>query len=84
MKEITILNRVVSWGTTYLTYEADQRHAEILIAQLGEQCNSVVTPGTKEIEDIQDYYLDNQESSLYRMCAARANFMSQDRPELQY
>ena len=37
MKEITILNRVLRWTPRGLEYEADPRHAEILISELGLQ-----------------------------------------------
>ena len=49
-KQIKILNRVVTWdGSKGLIYEADPRHVEILIKQLGlEQSKTVTTPGTKE------------------------------------
>ena len=34
-KAIRILNRVVTWTTEGIEYEADQRHAEIIIEHLG-------------------------------------------------
>ncbi len=48
-QEIRILNRVVTWGTQGICYEADQRHAEILVRELGlHDAKSVSTPGTRE------------------------------------
>ena len=52
MKAIRILNRVITWTEEGITYEADQRHAEIIIRNMRlEQDNakSVVTPGEKEM-----------------------------------
>ena len=47
--EIRVLNRVLSWTSAGLTYEADQRHAEILINELGVRgCKSVTTPGARD------------------------------------
>jgi hypothetical protein len=48
-KAIRILNRVVTWDEHGIKYEADQRHAEIIVRRLGltEMSNSVVTPGVK-------------------------------------
>ena len=47
-KAITILNRCVEWTSHGLLYEADPRHAEILIRELGlENTKPVVTPGVK-------------------------------------
>ena len=48
-KSIRILNRIVTWSETGITYEPDQRHVEIMIRALGlERAKSVVTPGIKE------------------------------------
>ena len=47
-REITILNRIVSWdGTKGFVYEADLRHAEIVLEQLKlKGAKEVTTPGT--------------------------------------
>ena len=37
VKEMRILNRVVKWTRNGITYEADPRHAEIIIRELGLQ-----------------------------------------------
>ena len=34
-KSIRILNRVVDWGEEGIRYEADQRHAEIIVREMG-------------------------------------------------
>ena len=36
-KSMRILNRVVEWSEEGIRYEADQRHAEIIVKHLGEQ-----------------------------------------------
>ena len=48
-KSIRIPNRVVQWDREGILYEADQRHAGIIIAKLGLKggSRSVNTPGTK-------------------------------------
>ena len=67
-----------------MIFEADTRHGEIIINTLLEaNCNSVVTPGTDDSIDEETTYLDKQQASLYRARAARANFLSQDRPDIQ-
>ena len=42
-----VLNRFVHWTEEGIEYEADQRHAEIIIQELGlkEESKSVNTPG---------------------------------------
>ena len=49
-QEVKLLNRVVSWdGTRGLVYEADPRHAEIVIEQLKlQEAKEVTAPGTRE------------------------------------
>ena len=44
-RELRILNRVVRWGDEGLSYEADPRHAELLLAGLLGDAKPVTTPG---------------------------------------
>ena len=46
LKEMRILNRVVTLTESGLTYEADPRHAELLVRNMAVS-NSVGTPGVK-------------------------------------
>ena len=49
VQEIRFLNRVLAWQPEGLTWEADPRHAEMVIKQLGvDSSRSAATPGTKE------------------------------------
>ena len=88
-KEISLLNRAVSWNDQGITYEADQRHPEILLKLLNyENVKGVATPGQneieKEFEEGDDDPLPPAEASLYRASAARCNFLGLDRPDIQY
>ena len=48
-QEVRILNRIVRWTKSGIDYEPDQRHAEMVIRDLGlEQAKAVTSPGTKE------------------------------------
>ena len=48
-KQIRVLNRVIAWGEDGITYEADQRHAELIIGELGlDNAKAVATPGSRE------------------------------------
>ncbi len=48
-QQVRILNRVIEWGTTGITYEADQRHAEIIVKELNlEGGKATATPGTRD------------------------------------
>ena len=87
-KEITVLNRVLRCCDNGLEYEADPRQRERLFEnlQLDDSCNGVATPGLKplpaqiEAEEI----LPPLEQTEYRAMAARANYVSADRVDLQY
>ena len=60
-KEIRILNRILrveKWG---LAFEADPRHAELLIKALGESPNSSATHGQKESDPNIDAKLNEED-----------------------
>ncbi len=136
-RQVRILNRVVSWSEEGLQYEADQRHAEIMVEQLGlEKAKPLATPGTREdagragpltvdvksrtiteYDHVNDRFINfierdggegdqrmeieeavwpekdgragdallaPAEAKLFRGLAARLNYLSADRPDLQY
>jgi len=89
-REIQVLNRTLGWGKSGITYEADQRHAEIIIQELCLKTgNAVVTPSVPEASDEANKRLNSPELTLsdstrYRALAARINYLSLDRPDLQY
>ena len=72
-----ILNRVVEWTSEGLRYEADQRHAELILKDMGFKDNSksVTTPGGKKLEDSSKRKLDKNEALQYRANVARANYL---------
>jgi hypothetical protein len=86
-KAIRILNRIVQWDDQGISYEADQRHAEIIITHQGldSESKAVVTPGEKDlhIEEDDDQELEGGEATNYRAMTARGIYMSQDRTDIQ-
>ena len=87
-QEARILNRIVRWAPQGWEYEADQRHAELIIQAMGmEKGKAVSTPGDEEptwkLED-NEKDLGPKETTLYRMVAARANYLAADRADIQY
>ena len=76
---------MIEWKEDGIHYEADQRHAEIIIGQmnLGDESRSVNTPGQK-VADLEDEELTPEESRMYRGMVARANYLGQDRSDIQY
>ena len=85
-KSMKILNRVLTWTDEGLEFEADQRHAEIVVQMLGlGGCREVSTPGAKEeATDGDQEPVEGEEATLFRAAAARINYLAQDRPELLY
>ena len=86
-KSIRILNRCLEWRHDGLYYEADPRHAEIIVDQMNVANNpSVVTPGIKSspLPEEEDVALKPEYATKFRRVVARANFLSQDRMDIQY
>ena len=85
LKQARVLNRIITWTTNGIEYEADPRHAEILMRDLEIFAkDSVVTPGVKRrAEDIESNQpLPDEQHTQYRCLAARANYLSLDRPDI--
>ena len=88
--EIQILNRTLRWTKEGITYEADQRHAEIVIKEMNmKRANAVSTPTVPEPSEEANSRLSSPdmtkgEASRFRGLVARVNYLSLDRPDLQF
>ncbi len=69
-----------------LEYEADQRHAEILMRDMGidESSKGVVTPGVSIAQGGQTGEILVGGESLFRAVAARGKYLGQDRMDMQF
>ena len=89
-REIQVLNRTLRWTPGGITYEADQRHAEIIVDELNmRNAKAVSTPIVSDTSDEANARLcspdlTREEAARYRGLAARINYLSLDRPDLQY
>ena len=85
-KVADVLNRVVEWKQDELWYEADPRHVEKMLSDMGmSDCNAGTLPGAKrQSEGEADEELDATTAWRYRSVVARANFLAQDRPDIRY
>ena len=87
-KEVRVLNRFIRYTEHGWEYEADQRHAEVIIQDLDmKSANPVASAGEDENaykveENLVE--LTSHDSSRYRQLAARANYLAPDRPDIQY
>ena len=69
-----------------LRYEADPRHVELVVQQLGLQDAKVITtPGTREEGTTKEDHaevLNEKEAAKYRAVIARCNYLALDRPDV--
>ena len=88
--EIQILNRTLRWTKEGITYEADQRHAEIVIKEMNmKKANAVSTPTVPEPSEeansrSSSLDMTKDEASRFEGLVARVNYLSLDRPYLQF
>ena len=85
------LGKVLTWEEHGVRYEADPRHAELVVKALGlADAKPAVTPGVSGQCDVRDEEDDSnpklfgEEATAYRAVTARLNFLAQDRTDLQY
>ena len=66
--------------------EADPRHVEILVSQMGlnNESKAVSTPGVMMTDEDDGKELDAENRACYRSWTMRASYLSQDRCELQF
>ena len=86
--ETRILNRIVRWTNSGWEYEADQRHADLIMEGMSmKTAKSVKTPGegspTWKLEEEEEALVGSQ-ATRYRMIAARANYLATDRVDIQF
>jgi hypothetical protein len=96
LKEIRVLNRILRWTPAGISYEADPRHAELLVRDMPAAGPAVRTPGVKagrptgasvpekEEEENKEEFLGEEETRQFRSGAARANYLAMDRPDLAF
>jgi len=86
-KEVRILNRVVRWKPEMIEYEGDEKHVATVLNELGfdEHTKGLDAPLAKDHEPPEgDEELDETMARSYRRLAATVNYISLDRPDLQF
>ena len=98
-KEVRVLNKVIRYTDEGLELEADPRHAELVVRDLGlEDAKTCKTPGVKaetrrtvkksgeeDQEDAEDEQaMAPRDATQYRAVVARLNYMAADRPDIQF
>ncbi len=50
------MNRVIRWTSSGIEYEADPRHQEIIVSELGlKEAKGIATPGMKNLPKEDDF-----------------------------
>ena len=85
-KGVGIFNGIVTWTADGIRYETDQRHAEIIICQVGlnDGSSSLSTPGVKDNQDGSERKVGNKEATQCTGLVARANYLCQDRSDIRF
>ena len=87
-EEGKVLNRIVRWKDDGWELEADPRHSELIREQLGvKKSGGITTAGPPQEESATEEnkeLLTGKDITLFRGVAARCNYLSLDRPDLQY
>ena len=78
------MNRLVTWTDKGIEMEADPRHVDLLLQEVGCEGSKVTTPLIKERveEALTSEELDEETSAMYRSASMRLAYLSQDRPDL--
>lgn len=82
-----VLNRILEWDEHGIHYEADPRHAELAIAACGKlPARFCSTPGVLIVPGAggADPVLFAADSFAFRSTAMRGQYLSLDRPEIQF
>ena len=84
-KELTILNRIVRWEGGEVSFEADPKHVEKMLEDMRlVDCKPNLVPGSREGRGEKSTALEKDRIGTYRSVVARANYLSQDRPDIRY
>jgi hypothetical protein len=89
MKEIVILNRPIRWRGGSIEYEADPKHAEEVVRRVGLESDSkgldgpIVKETLADLEEVAEE-LSGAEATEFRAIAATANYLAQDRVDIQF
>lgn len=88
LREARTLNRILRVAEDGWEYEADQRHADLIVQETGADGTSTLTHpgGDKKVMEEEDKSeeLVGAEATMFRAVAASATYLSADRPDVQY
>ena len=86
-RDVKILNRIIRFTPSCIEYEADPRHSEIIIKQLGlTDAKPLTSPCTDEEPKLEsdNELLTPDYSTQYKSITMTASYLSHDRADLQF
>ena len=84
---LTVLNRILTHEeeTGDILYEADPRHVALVLRDLGlEHAKGVSSPAVKVQEADEEAVIEGSAARVFRSVTMRLNFLSADRPDIQF
>ena len=79
-QDVKILNRTLRWTQVGIEYEADLKHAGLIVK---ERKTPGITQGSKALEKEKED-VSNEEQTKFRSVAARINLLATDRADLHF
>ena len=86
VQKATVLNRCVTYSDSGLTWEADPRHAELVVAELGLQAARHQTSpgGAKPSVPLDQKELESDGQQAYHSVSARLAYLASDVPDIAF
>ena len=79
VQDVALLNRLIHYGAHGTTLEADPRHVQIVLDDLGlHGGKAVATPGVSKV-DLDETPLSDLDHKRYRSLVMRLNYLALDR-----
>ena len=84
-KSVVVLGRIIEWKEHGVDDEADPRHVELILKEMGmEECKGSDVVGRTRLDDDEEGKLLPQDARRFRSMAARCNFIAADRIDVQF
>ena len=84
VQDVSVLNCLVHFGERSTTTEADPRHVEIVLNELGLQGGKTTVSSGVHSDIAEEPLLSTAEASRFRSLVMRCNYLALDRPDINY
>ena len=84
VQDVALLNRLIHYGSTSTTIEADPRHVDIVMNELNLAGAKTVTSPGVQTNNADETPLAADDCRRYRSLVMRCNYLALDRPDICY